>query len=185
MKTNKMTLAEVESAIKQLMGKELENYLKLGEYLGKISSERLYKSEFSSFNAYVSDRLDIKVRTAYDYISVYDRFGGNPEMYEYSFAKLRLLTALSDSEIKSLGLSPEMSVREIKNLICKDKPQDDYEEIKPDKFGALKDKLIKGCVAAFSAVDRSALKDNPEDVICDLHSAVLHLISSAFDEVIK
>ena len=106
-------------------------------------------------------------------------------MHEYSFSKLKLLTALSDSEIMSLGLSPEMSVREIKNLICKDKPQDDYEEIKPDKFEKLKDKLIKGCVAAFSAVDRSALKDNPEDVICDLHSAVLHLISSAFDEVIK
>ncbi|MCM1234552.1 MAG: hypothetical protein NC489_31000 [Ruminococcus flavefaciens] len=105
-----------------------------------IYSAKAYKAMgYESIIDYALSEFDIAKSTTYNYITLAERFGrrggdgefsfdGFDKKYaSYSSSKLNLLAPLTDEEIDGLGISPEMSVRDIKKKIKRAK--DGYEMV--------------------------------------------------------
>ncbi len=177
-----LTLSEVESKIKELLKNELENSFRLGKYLSLICSNRLYRTDYSTFDDYVSDRLDMKARTAYKYISVYDRFGGRPEFADYTFSRLVEMAAFSDEQIASAGITPDMSVREIRKRL-KPVAEEPVKLGKEDKLETLRTLLLERCREAVLTLDSSVMKTDPDGSKSALFDRLASVIRSTVEEV--
>ncbi|MCM1047374.1 MAG: hypothetical protein NC433_02985 [Clostridiales bacterium] len=77
----------------------------------------------NSITDYALTRFGLRKSTVYKFIEIAERFGNEDytafdSRYKgYSISKLSLLSDKNDSEISSMPISPDMSVREIKKII--------------------------------------------------------------------
>lgn len=108
--------------------------------LKTMNDRKLYKvAGFTSFGEYTEKAVGLKVRQAYNYISLLDKF--SPEFLENNFnlgvSKLLVLSRLGESEAKEVienNNADEMSVEELKRLIA-----EKDEKIRQLEIEAIKD----------------------------------------------
>lgn len=109
--------------IKRLFKRHSTTYFEVGHYLKMLLQSRLYVSYYSNFKSCVQTEFNMSEVQVYNYIAVYDRFNNVTEYSEYSFSQLLELVYVPDSEIQALGITPDMTVREIRKLVRPPKPQ--------------------------------------------------------------
>lgn len=108
--------------------------------LKTMNDRKLYEvAGFTSFGEYTEKAVGLKVRQAYNYISLLDKF--SPEFLENNFnlgvSKLLVLSRLGESEAKEViekNNAGEMSVEELKRLIA-----EKDEKIRQLEIEAIKD----------------------------------------------
>lgn len=109
--------------IKRLFKRHSTTYFEVGHYLKMLLQSRLYVSYYSNFKSCVQTVFNMSEVQVYNYIAVYDRFNNVTEYSEYSFSQLLELVYVPDSEIQALGITLQMTVREIRKLVRPSKPQ--------------------------------------------------------------
>ena len=96
-----------------------------------IYKKGAYKDVYAgvqTFSQYVKKMFGYSKTTAYAFLSIVERFAARDQdgnileeigsrYCHYGFSKLSLMVSLTDLQIDELGLSPTMSVRDIKNRI--------------------------------------------------------------------
>lgn len=97
--------------------------------LKTMRDEKLYKDlGFESFDSYCEDKVGLKARQAYTYISTYERLGAGTikENAELGITKLSLLSSMNPvdrAEALDSGEIAGMSVREVEELVSKSSMQ--------------------------------------------------------------
>lgn len=109
-----------------------KNFIKISFDLYWIYTSKAYKSMgCESITDFAQKEFGLSKTTTYDYLNLVERFGerdekGNlleckidPAYKDYSTSKLSAISGLSDKEIKSLDITPDMSTRDIKKAVKK------------------------------------------------------------------
>ena len=97
--------------------------------LKTMRDEKLYKDlGFESFDSYCEEKVGLKARQAYTYISTYERLGAGTikENAELGITKLSLLSSMNPvdrAEALDSGEIAGMSVREVEELVSKSSMQ--------------------------------------------------------------
>lgn len=126
-----------------------KNFVYIAFDLYWIYENRAYKSMgCESITDFCKKKFGFSKTTTYEYLELVERFGErdekgdlleckiDPVYKDYSKSKLSAISGLSDEEIKSLDITPDMSTRDIKKVVKK------YEDRHAIDFEAL-DSLIK------------------------------------------
>ena len=85
------SLDEATKIIKSTLNDLKNSYIQLGSVLSQVNNERLYKQKYKTFAEYCTAELDIKKRQAYAYINVFEKYGSDERLANYSFTQLQLL----------------------------------------------------------------------------------------------
>lgn len=107
-----------------------KNFIKISFDLYWIYTSKAYKSMgCESITDFAQKEFGLSKTTIYDYLNLVERFGErdkegklleckiDPVYKDYSISKLSAISGLSDKEIKSLDITPEMSTRDIKKAV--------------------------------------------------------------------
>lgn len=109
-----------------------KNFIKISFDLYWIYTSKAYKSMgCESITDFAQKEFGLSKTTTYDYLNLVERFGErdkegkllegkiDPVYKDYSTSKLSAISGLSDKEIKSLDITPDMSTRDIKKAVKK------------------------------------------------------------------
>jgi len=111
--------------IKKTLNKVVDNFLYVGFLLWEVKELEYYKFSYDNFLDYVDVNFGFSKSSAYNFISLCERFSekdssGKPTFricknYKgYTMSQLIEMLSFSDNQIE--GVSPSMSVRQIKDL---------------------------------------------------------------------
>lgn len=119
-------ISKHSNAIASALSSIAKNYEKVIFNLYWIYKTKSYISfGYDSIITYASEKFGFKKSSTYDFIILAERFGNddftafNTKYKDYEHSKLSLIADKSDTEIESLELKPDMSVKEIKALVKK------------------------------------------------------------------
>ena len=132
-KNNNEFLSVCEDALEKELQKRSDNKVAIGGYLKLLKEHyRENKSIGSGFYPYVKEKYGIKKAMVNNYICIAEKFGDyvekdgiqvltiRDEYKEFGVTKLNLLQKLDDTEdLKSLGITPKLSVKEIDAIVKK------------------------------------------------------------------
>ena len=109
-----------------------KNFINISFDLYWIYKSKAYKSMgCESITDFAQKEFGLSKTTTYDYLNLIERFGErdkegsllegkiDPAYKDYSTSKLSAISGLSDKEIKSLDITPDMSTRDIKKAVKK------------------------------------------------------------------
>ena len=112
------SLDEATKIIKNTLNDIKTSYIQLGSVLYQVNTEKLYKQKYRTFAEYCTTELDIKKRQAYAYINVFEKYGSDERLANYSFTQLQLLADNSKSVDEILVDYPcTLSTRDLKKKI--------------------------------------------------------------------
>ena len=112
------SLEEATAIIKSTMNDIKNSYIQLGSVLVQVRDEEIYKQKYSTFADYCANELDMKKSQAYNYIKVFQLYGNNDKLNDYSFSQLNLLARKNKSVDDIINNYPSsLSKRELEEKL--------------------------------------------------------------------
>lgn len=116
------SLEEATEIIKSTMNDIKNSYIQLGNVLAQVRDEEIYKQKYSTFADYCANELDMKKSQAYNYIKVFQLYGNNEKLNDYSFSQLNLLARKNKSVDEIISSYPAtLSKRELEEKLKSEK----------------------------------------------------------------
>ena len=174
-------LAAIETELLLLKAKDLNSCFERGRLLAQINNERLYKLVCKSFAAYCEKTFELGKQSAYNYIEVYERFGQSSEFKKFSYTKLVKLLELRDDEITELGITPDMTVKEIDRVIKGFTAGEELPIVdKPDQCSKIKEKLCYLLLLAREQINEYEEASEAASLLNTYDAYIMSAVDNAF-----